>query len=339
MNTKISKNFNALDLMKFILSLFIIAIHFPPLDSYSSLGSFLFTEGLSRIAVPLFFITSGFFFAYKNINNRKSIYIYIRNLIKLYLFWSIIYLPYTIYDWVMNDTNLLLDILIYIKNFLFVGSFIQLWFFIALAFGILLLIILLKKISINKTLFISFILYIIGVFGDSYYGFLNHIPSIKNIYDTYLFIFETTKNGLFFGFFFVTLGYYINIKNIKFTKSIGITGSLLSLLFILAEVLFIKNLDYALDFNMYFSLIPASFFIFILIKEIKLPNNPLYSTLRKSSVLIFEIHLLISALIFVIAHILKTEMILNNSLLHYLSITILSIISSFTYLYLKKDQL
>ncbi|MEG0297803.1 MAG: acyltransferase family protein [Clostridium sp.] len=330
------KNFNALDLMKFILSLFIIAIHFPPLDSYSSLGSFLFTEGLSRIAVPLFFITSGFFFAYKDINNNKSIYIYIRNLIKLYIFWSIIYLPYSIYDWVINDKNLLLDILIYIKNFLFVGSFIQLWFFIALALGIILLIILLKKFSINKILFLSFILYLIGVFGDSYYGFLNHIPSIKRIYDTYLFIFETTKNGVFFGFFFVTLGYYINIKDIKSTKTIAITGSLLSLILILVEALFIKFLDYALDFNMYFSLIPASFFIFILIKEIKLPNNPIYPTLRKSSVLIFEIHPLISALIFVLAYILGSEMILNNSLLHYLSITILSIISSFTYLYLKK---
>lgn len=333
------KNFNALDLMKFILSLFIIAIHFPPLDSYSLLGNFLFTEGLSRIAVPLFFIMSGFFFAYKDINNQKSIYLYIRNLIKLYIFWSIIYLPYTIYDWVINDNNLLLDIFIYLKNFLFVGSFIQLWFFIALAFGIILLIILLKKFSINKILLLSFILYIIGIFGDSYYGFLNHIPSIKKIYDTYLFIFETTKNGLFFGFFFVTLGYYINIKNIKFTKSLGITGALLSLILILVEVLFIKTLDYALDFNMYFSLIPASFFIFILIKEIKLPNKPLYSTLRKSSVLIFEIHPLISALIFVLAHILGTEMILNNSLLHYLSITILSIICSFSYLHLKKNQL
>ena len=51
------KKYDAIDLMKFILSLLVVALHVPPIrEGYEHLRI------ICRLAVPLFFITSGFFF-------------------------------------------------------------------------------------------------------------------------------------------------------------------------------------------------------------------------------------------------------------------------------------
>lgn len=59
MNAKI-KQYNSLDLMKFISAILIIVLHTSPFQSYNALISFGLRNVVTIIAVPFFFCTSGF---------------------------------------------------------------------------------------------------------------------------------------------------------------------------------------------------------------------------------------------------------------------------------------
>ncbi|MBW7454449.1 acyltransferase family protein [Paenibacillus sepulcri] len=60
MNSK--PDFSGLDWLKFLAAILVVANHTGPLQTYSPYADFLLSGVLTRIAVPVFFITSGFFF-------------------------------------------------------------------------------------------------------------------------------------------------------------------------------------------------------------------------------------------------------------------------------------
>ena len=55
------KSYAGIDYFRLIAALLIIAIHTSPLDSFSETGDFILTRMIARVAVPFFFMTSGFF--------------------------------------------------------------------------------------------------------------------------------------------------------------------------------------------------------------------------------------------------------------------------------------
>ena len=59
MNT--DKNYVGLDCFRLFAAFLVIAIHTSPLLSFSETGDFILTRIIARVAVPFFFMTSGFF--------------------------------------------------------------------------------------------------------------------------------------------------------------------------------------------------------------------------------------------------------------------------------------
>ena len=55
------KNYGAIDNFRFLAALLIVAIHTSPLASFSGTADFLVTYCFGRIAVPFFFMVTGFF--------------------------------------------------------------------------------------------------------------------------------------------------------------------------------------------------------------------------------------------------------------------------------------
>ena len=55
------KAYTGIDYFRMIAAFFIIAIHTSPFSSYSETGDFILTRVIARVAVPFFFMTSGFF--------------------------------------------------------------------------------------------------------------------------------------------------------------------------------------------------------------------------------------------------------------------------------------
>lgn len=62
---------------------------------------------------------------------------------------------------------------------------------------------------------ISAVLYIVGVIGDSYSSYFELFSVFHNVIAGYRDIFLTTRNGLFYGLLFYSLGYYLpHIENL-----------------------------------------------------------------------------------------------------------------------------
>lgn len=218
------KRIKGIDFVKFICSLLVVMIHVSPFgEATSSTKFYLMNDFLQnyicRLAVPFFFICNGYFLE-KKLSVSGNDCTIIKNIVfktlKLYIKWSIIYLPINLVIILHDKSGLLHGIIGYVKNFVFIGSYTQLWYLNSLIIALLLIYVFTKmKVPSSIIMKLSFVLYIIGLFDDSYYGILNFTPIIKTCVDKYNLLFGTTRNGLFFGLFFISLGMYLAKINLS----------------------------------------------------------------------------------------------------------------------------
>lgn len=59
------KKYNAIDLTKFIMAIFVVALHVEPLKGMQGTFFYQIYNTIARMAVPFFFITSGYLLFYK----------------------------------------------------------------------------------------------------------------------------------------------------------------------------------------------------------------------------------------------------------------------------------
>lgn len=198
-----------LDCLKIILSILVITVHIQPLFEENSLLGWLISNGIARIAVPCFFVISGYFIQPK-IEDYKNLRRYILHLLSVYIIWSIIYLP--IYYSSIEPRSLI--------TFAFMG-FYHLWFLPALIVAIIVLALITK--FIKKDIFILFsgiVLFITGYIME-----ISGLP------------YRSFCNGLFFGYPFVAIGYLLYKRNIlsRIKYSVLYSTLTISLLTLLLE--------------------------------------------------------------------------------------------------------
>lgn len=178
-----------LDYFKIILSILVVTIHMQPLFGNYDFGGWAISNGIARIAVPCFFIISGYFIDIK-LNDKKALKRYLLHIFIVYIVWSVIYIP-IYYTHIIN-------LRAFVSFFIF--GYYHLWFLPGLIVGILMLAIIHRYIK-NTTfiLFISLALFVVG-----------YIIEYKQLLSYHLFC-----NGVFFGFPFISLGYYIKKKKLE----------------------------------------------------------------------------------------------------------------------------
>lgn len=226
-----------LDYLKIMLSVCIILHHMPFVTIYppegtdvlSKIGYILgweITYSFGRIAVPLFFLINGYFL---ELDNRKRTFKSLFRLIKLFLIWSVFYLPcyYPYLDF---------------KSFciIFVTGYFQLWYFPALIGSVVILYILNKLKMCNPVylLIISLFVFIIGYYIQ-----------YQDPYDN----FEMLKyrNFLFFGFPMVSIG--VALRKLDFGNFKKYLPSLIAFSFILLLVEAYVYMCQQRTYNLYFS--------------------------------------------------------------------------------------
>lgn len=206
------------DYIRFICAFIVIAIHCSPFSE--KVWNSWFILGC-RLAVPLFFILSGYYFSLTKPVN------WFTKVVKMYLAWEIIYLPIIIlkYYYLANDISgldLFYKILI---DFFFLGNYYHLWFFLGLCQAGFLAWLMLKKLNINYivVLIIAFMLYLFGYVFNTFASYSFNIPVLGMIMARYSQIFESTYyNGIFMGFLFFIIGYLFRkgILYISYKKAI-----------------------------------------------------------------------------------------------------------------------
>lgn len=235
------KNIIGIDVFKLIAAILIVILHC--IGNYFGQAGELFKQNICCIAVPFFFITSGYFFGLglnkkKNFtqsyfeNCRKNYFIkYEKNLIKMYTAWSIIGIPFMIklyYE--IYDGNLLYIFLLMIRNVFFSGTFGIYWYILAMIGSSILIYFFVIKDKLKLMYFLSFVLFLFGVI---YVGFQNSLGN--NIIFYYLFkitwvIFSSERNFLMVGWFYMSIGYYFSIHKINIKMSTSILLFIVSML-------------------------------------------------------------------------------------------------------------
>lgn len=266
-----------LNILKYILSILVIILHLRPFIHYSNELDLAFNNIVSRISVPLFFIITGYFVAKKEKEKNNYIDTYIKRTIPLYLMWSLIYIPIILMTMIqylpqineyiikMNISMPLLILLIIvllpivlIVMLCYSGVYYHLWYFPALMLSLFVLKKWKEKYKLNYLFIISFFLLLFGA-TETYYGLLP--LSIKELVTYYFNIFFTTRNFLFFGLFYVILGYKMGLKDNVYSKNCFVKF-IISCFFLIFEAIILHDF-HRLDSNILLSCIPVTYYLFI----------------------------------------------------------------------------
>ena len=252
------EKYELIDILKFLCAIFVVGIHSDIVKDSNNDVKWYVLHIIFRIAVPFFFVCSGFFFGKKYKNNKEDIkeitIKQIKRLIIPFVFWLLISLPYNII--IMRKKSILSIVTGLVKKKFFYpwGA---LWFVLALIVAIIMEYFFLKKNKLNIAIILSCFLYIISLLGNSYYFVLEGTP-LKSLMDKYLDFFISIRNGLFVGFPIFTIGVYISqqesiIERMKKSKLyLGLIGLILIQIF---EVTFIRNRKYVDDHSLFFTTI------------------------------------------------------------------------------------
>lgn len=193
-----------LDTLKFQLAILILLRHCGQgLFELNSKYMSIIINVVSPLGVPTFFAVSGFLF-FNKVRNSNSICNYVWRVSKLYLVWTIIYLPLILHEYQKKDMLNVAGMLDFTQQFLFSGSYYHLWFLPSLIVAIIAVYFISKKIDNDKLLIISVILFAVGTLVDTY-SFFSPVFTWK----AYKAISLTTRNGLFFGIPYVAIGKFI----------------------------------------------------------------------------------------------------------------------------------
>lgn len=332
---KMNKQFSGIDAFRIPAALLVVAIHTSPFYCLNPTLDFLFTYCIGRIAVPFFFMVTGYFVLAPYLQNTKRNNIalkkYLIKTIGLYGAVSLLYLPIILYadNWPGSIGGIL-------KMIFFDGTFYHLWYFPASIIGCALLAVLGKKLSFRWLIGISLCTYLFGLFGDSYYGLIESVPLLSSIY-SWIFKFSSyTRNGIFFACIFLILGAWIATKQFRYSESICRLGFMICLILMLVEGYITYVLNLQKHNSMYLFLVPTMFFLFQLLLK-KRTNAPLF--LRDCSMWIYLLHPIIIILIRGVAKVTRfTDLLITNTLVHYISVCILTITAALGLCILKKRR-
>ena len=278
-------NYQNLDILKYLSAILIMILHLRPFINFSDQLDLAFNNIITRICVPIFFIITGYFVAKKEKNNENYIKDYIKKIIPLYLVWSLLYIPVIIgtiiqYLPIINEyltkINITLPLLIILLVLLFpvvilialcyTGIYYHLWYFPAIIFSLLVLEKWKKKFKVKYLLVFSFILLLFGA-TETYYGVLP--LSIKELLSYYYNIFFTTRNFLFFGLFYVVLGYFMGTQEKAYSKYCFVK-LIISFFLLIFEAILLHDTN-RLNSNISLSCVPLTYYLFI--SAIYITNN------------------------------------------------------------------
>lgn len=309
---KMDKRIN-IDVLRFLCTLFVVAIHVYPFTFLGEDIDYMITRVFFRIAVPIFLMITGYYLLPKSLEHKKKLILYTKKILSLYFISILIYLPFLFYNGYFKQKSMLS----FLQDIFINGTFYHLWYFPALLLGIWITYFLLKKYKQNQVGIVVFLFYLIGIFGDSYYGIIKDIALLRDFYDV-LFTFSTyTRNGLFYVPIFLFIGYLIAKKEEQTIQSMPLL--FLSGIALLCEGGILYFNEIPKHNSMYFSLLPFSYFFFSFVIANRGGNH---TNLRAFASWIYILH----PIFIILAHFMAKRIpILNHSFVHYGFVLLLTI--------------
>lgn len=312
------KEYTGIDYFRLIAAFLVVAIHTSPLSGLNETADFVLTRIVARVAVPFFFMVSGFFlFPETEAGNLRfnRLASFLKKTSFLYAVAILLYLPLNIYAGTLEEWKYLPNLL---KDIVFDGTFYHLWYLPAAIMGACITWLLLKKLRLKQAFAVSMILYIIGLSGDSYYGIFGNMPLLKPLYQSLFLFSDYTRNGIFFAPVFFTLGALLARRTKKISLRACLAGLAVSFSLMLSEGLLLHNFNLQRHDSMYIMLVPCMFFLF---RSLLFLEGKNLKCLRNLSMLIYLIHpaVIVSVRGFAKAAGLQ-GLLIDNSVIHFVSV-------------------
>ena len=293
-------NYFAIDIAKYISALLVVCIHtFPLLDVSEPANTFLI-QAVCRIAVPFFFAVSSIMFfskkkAKRGPNDPENLFQlkhYLRRLGILYLVWSAVYLPYTFLLW-RSSGYAWTFVVRWIFDFFFNGSYYHLWFLPSLILATVIVYQLYTRIKLVWGMLVCLLLYTAGMLMNVYGDLLACIPFIRLLYQLYMSVFTTARNGIFFAPIFLYVGIYLKSSLKTFSSKKYLTGTVVFYIALLLEegLALLCGMIHDLT-SMYLMLVPLVYFLVGLLLQVQSAPSRMGKFLRQSSLLIYVSHIL-----------------------------------------------
>ena len=272
-------------------ALLVIAIHTAPLSGISEGLDAVVTYGLGRIAVPFFLMTTGCFLLAPCLRvkpgSRERWNRFERKILLIYAVSTLLYLPVAWYA-----GNLPGNLSGAVRMLLFDGTFYHLWYFPALLIGGRIALGL-GRAGYRKAITAAGILYLIGLFGDSYYGLSEGIPLLKGLYGYLFQISGYTRNGIFYTPLFLLMGASLRDTGKKVRRT-DLRILIIGMVLLAAEAYLVFRLDLARHDSMYFSL---PFVMYVLYQELLSVKGTAPAWLRNGTLCVYVIHPLMIVLV------------------------------------------
>ena len=257
-----------MDIFRVTCAFLVIIGHTRPFMNINNNLDFFLTNVLARIALPFFFIVSGFFF-YSNMERNNNYYKgYIKKIIISYVPWQVIYV---VLDLIRNR-NYINTRYIYesIKYSIFGGTESYLWFFPALIFSTLFITFFIKKSKFKELIIISLFLLILGLSGNSYY-FIARGTRLQYLIALYNHIFSCTRNGVTMAVPYMVVGILLNKhKKTQERKNYYILALPIILVAMTLETLILANIFKYQIYDFYISQFLFAPIIFLMVNNINI---------------------------------------------------------------------
>lgn len=340
------------NIAKLVMAFLVVGIHTSARTGNVDIDFFL-EEWLGRFAVPLFFCIAGYFLFTKissdnrtlNKADSKRVLTYAGRILKLYVIWTVIYLLPQGYEWFMKGVTLH-ELLIYVEYAVIRGdSYVHLWYLSALCMAVFLVWLLNRKFPLHIVFIVAIALYAFGlIWLPHHYLVQDFVDShtltatVKTMLNRYL---GWPRNGLFFGFVYVTLGAMLSRKRTFRSKSFYVAFFLLFFLLSFGEVAWIYHMNnrHHVYGALQLFLLPATYFLFCALHtatpvQAKKVN---FRLLRYTSTFIYCIHPMIQ---FVLEHLrfVPVRKLIQVPFAEWILVYVLAFAVSYLLVYIEKEK-
>lgn len=316
------ENYAFIDWFRLPAALMVIAIHTAPFSSLNPELDTVLTYGIGRVAVPFFLMTTGYFVLAPYVNSGlkgKCAYRkYMKKTLLLYGISILLYVPVMCYAGQLPENPGAL-----LKMLIFDGTFYHLWYFPAVLLGSVLTVRLLKRGSVCTALTAAALLYLTGLFGDSYYGIAEQIPAAHHLYEGIFSVSSYTRNGIFYAPLFLLLGSLLRNEKFKCEKVWCRRGTIIGLALLALESSLTESLSLQRHNSMYFFLPVTMYFLYQLLLT---PGKAAPRFLRAGTAFLYVIHPMGILLVRILSKLSGAETLLvENSLVHYSMVCLVSL--------------
>ena len=228
----VTKPFCAMDIAKFVMAILVVALHTKPFASLNNEYVNVLFNAIVSLAVPFFFMCTGFLLENRilTLNEEKQkqevITRYLIKIIKLYVIWTIIYLPLDLYSCYISEDSVIYCIFKYIAGFFLIGEHDNswiLWYLLSTIYTLFFILICNKlKFNIKIIFALGLIIYL-----------LRNILLLSIDNTIFLAVKKVLVNGrIFTGLFYIPLGMIIT-KNVQkkfvciMTFLVGLSGTII----------------------------------------------------------------------------------------------------------------